>query len=109
MSLTKSIRRCKRWHLDKNKAKEYLGIANKAGFVIVGSDKLSTYKQKLFLILLDNSAGKATQKIAARFEGKCPILQVDDLGFLSAISTCKVLGVKNKSLSENIIKNLTEN
>ena len=94
--------------MDRDKAKGYLSIANKAGYLIIGGDKLSQHKQKLYLVLVDESAGKSSLKIAARFEGVTPVLEVAQLGELSGIATCKILGVKNKNLSDLIQENLTK-
>ena len=88
--------------MDRNKAKDYLGIAAKAGYLIIGSDKLDSYKQKLYLILLDNTAGKSAIKIAERFKTQAPVLQVEGLGQICGIATCKLLGIKNKGLAEII-------
>lgn len=88
--------------MDKNKAKEYLSIAAKAGYLIIGSDKLKSYKQKLYLILLDEGAGKSSIKIAEKFNEVAPILQVENLGSLCQISSCKVLGIKNKAMADII-------
>lgn len=88
--------------MDTNKAKEYISIAAKAGYLIIGSDKLKSYKQKIYLLLIDKTAGKATSKIVERFNGVAPILQVESLGEISQIATCKALGIKNKALADKI-------
>lgn len=93
--------------MDKNKVKNYINIANKAGYLIIGSDKLDNYTQKLYLILLDKTAGKSSQKIANRFQEKgIEIKLVEDLSELCDIKTCKIVGIKNKELSIHILENL---
>ena len=93
--------------MDRIKAKNYVNIANKAGYLIIGSDKLDGYKQKLYLVLIDKNAGKSSLKIANRFaENGIKLVQVDNLGELSGIATCKILGIKNKNLSDIIVENL---
>ena len=93
--------------MDRIKAKGYINIAHKAGYLIIGGDKLDGYKQKLYLVLIDKSAGKASQKIANRLkENNIEILWVENLPELCDIKTCKILGIKNKDLSVNIKNNL---
>lgn len=94
--------------MDRNKAKGYLGIANKAGYLIIGGDNLQSYKQKLFLVLVDVDAQKNTKKIAQKLTEKAEVLWIDGLGQLLSIPTCKIVGIKNKGLSENIKLNLTD-
>ena len=89
------------------KIKSYLGLARNAGYVIIGSDKLDGYDKKLFLVLIDKSAGKSSNKIASRLREKnIEVIYVDNLEELSSIKNCKILGIKNKGLSEQIIRNL---
>lgn len=93
--------------MDKIKAKGYINIAHKAGYLIIGSDKLDGYKQKLYLLLIDKEAGKSSQKIANRFkENGIRVLEIDSLSELCDIKSCKLLGIKNKELSEYIANNL---
>lgn len=95
--------------MDRIKAKGYINIAHKAGYLIIGGDKLDGYNQKLYLVLIDKSAGKSSQKIASRLkENGVEILEVDALPEICDISTCKILGIKNKDLSVNIKSNLVD-
>lgn len=94
--------------MDRDKAKNYIDIAHKAGYLIIGSENLAKYNQKIYLILIDKLAGKNCIKIANRFKDKAIIMQVENLNLLSNINSCKLLGIKNKGLSENIIKNLND-
>ena len=94
------------WNL--NKIKGLLSIARKAGFCIIGQDNLKDYDKKLFLILLDKTAGQALLR-QMEFLSKSrniPLVMVDGLAEILAIENCKVIALKNKSISENIIKNL---
>ncbi len=84
----------------------WISIARKAGYCIIGQDKLLDYDKKLYLILLDESAGKALER-QMNFLSKekdIPLLMVDGLSHMLAIENCKVLGIKNKAISENLIK-----
>lgn len=90
--------------------KNYLGLARNAGYLIIGSDKLDDYDKKLYLILIDESAGKNSQKISLRQKERgVEILTVKNLEELSSIKNCKILGIKNKGLSDQIIKIIKEN
>lgn len=95
--------------MDRIKAKGYINIAHKAGYLVIGSDKLDGYNQKLYLVLLDKSAGKSSQKVANRFkESGIEVLYVENLPEICDIKTCKILGIKNKDLSVNIKNNLVD-
>ncbi len=92
--------------MQKDKLASYIGIALQAGYVIEGSDKLSGYDKKLYLVLIDTLAGKSSRKIYDRLvekgiEGR----EVEGLGTLNQ-KTYKLIGIKNKGLSEEIKKYL---
>lgn len=89
--------------MDVNKIKGYLNIAQKAGYVIFGGETLENYTKKLYLILFDSNAQKSTLKIISKLkERQIKICEVDNLGELVNKSNCKVIGLKNKSLSDQI-------
>ena len=52
--------------MERDKAKGYLNIAHKGGYLIIGSDKLDGYDKKLYLTLLDSAVGKTGEKIATQ-------------------------------------------
>lgn len=87
-----------------------ISIARKAGYVIIGQNNLLGYDKKLFLILLDNTAGNSLSR-EMNFLSKnrdIPLIVLDKLAELAAIENCKVIGIKNKAISENIIKCLSK-
>ena len=89
--------------MERDKAKGYLNITHKGGYLIIGSDKLDGYDKKLYLTLLDNTVGKTGEKIAQRLlERGVRIVRVDNLEELSSIKNCKILAVKNKNLADII-------
>lgn len=89
-----------------NNIEGLIGIARKAGFVIVGGENLSHHTKKLYLILLDKSAGNSLKRemsfLSAKREVK--LLEVDGLENYVGIKNCKAVGIKNKAFSENIEK-----
>lgn len=95
--------------LQIDKLKGYLNICKKANYIIIGGENLKYYDKKLFLILYDKSAKKNTLKILDNFKDKnINIIEIENLDNLLNIESCKIVGIKNKSLSEiiiNIIKN----
>lgn len=91
--------------INNQKVKGYISIANKAGYLIIGSQRLENYKKKLYLLLIDDTATKNILKIADAFDGVEKI-KISSLSELSQIQNCKILGVKNKGISDEIIKNL---
>lgn len=89
--------------MEINKLKGYFNISHKAGYMIVGGEKLDGYTKKLFLVIYDNSAQKNTLKIIEKYKDKnIPIIAVDNLEGLVSIKNCKIIGLKNKNLSEII-------
>lgn len=91
------------------KIKNYLGLARNGGYLVIGSDKLDGYDKKLFLILIDKTAGKSSQKIAQRhLQNNTEVLEVENLENLISIENCKIVGLKNKGLSDEIKKLVKE-
>lgn len=90
--------------LDRLKIKGYINIAHKAGYLICGGEKLDGYTKKLYLVLYDNTAGENTLKIVERFDEQVKKISVDNLEDLASIKNCKIIGIKNKNLSEIIEK-----
>lgn len=89
--------------------KKYLGLAHNAGYLIIGSDKLDNYDKKMYLILIDKSAGKTSQKIANRFREKgIEVYEISNLSQLVLIENCKIVGIKNKGICEEIKKYLVK-
>ncbi len=88
------------------KIEELLSLARKAGYVIVGKDNLCGYSKKLFLLIMDKSAGNSLTRemnfISA--QKNIPILIVDELAQKLKIQNCKAIGLKNKAMAENIEK-----
>lgn len=83
-----------------------VSIARKAGFVIIGQDNLKKYDKKLYLLLCDNNAGNSLLRETKFLADKrnIPMFQIDGLDKATAIENCKVIGIKNKSISDNIIE-----
>lgn len=95
--------------METSKLKGYLNISHKAGYLIVGGEKLSNYTKKLYLVIYDKSAQKNTIKVVEKIKEKeIPIIEVDCLEELTAIKNCKIIGLKNKNLSD-IISDLLKN
>ena len=91
--------------MNREKVKNYLGICHKAGYLIIGSDNLKNYDKKLYLILIDNDNSKTIQKTVSRFS-EVEKIEIENLGELLSIASCKVVGIKNFGLSEEIRKGI---
>ena len=91
-----------------NKLIGLISIARKAGFCIIGQDNLRNYDKKLYLILLDKNAGSSLQRQMNFLanDKNIPLILIDNLSEMLAIENCKVVGIKNKAISENLIKSL---
>ncbi|MBP3431850.1 MAG: hypothetical protein J6K39_03245 [Clostridia bacterium] len=85
-----------------------ISIARKAGFCVIGQDNLKGFDKKLHLIVLDKSAGDSLVREMTFLSNKknCSLLTVDGLEEVTAIKNCKVIGIKNKDLSEMIEKEI---
>lgn len=92
--------------MEVEKIKGYLNISHKAGYIIVGGEKLEKYDKKLYLVLYDKLAQKNTRKIVEKLKENKDliILEIEDLESLVSIKNCKIIGLKNKKLSEIIYK-----
>lgn len=92
--------------MQREKLASYLGIAMQAGYAIIGSDKLDGYDKKLYLVLVDSDAGKTSRKVFDRLiQAGVEGYEVESLGSLNG-KTNKIIGIKNKGLSEEIKKYL---
>ena len=92
--------------LINNQLSGYINISRKAGYMIIGSEKLKGYNKKLYLVIYDNSAKKNTLKVVEEIKNKdIPVFAIDNLEAITNIKNCKIVGIKNKELSE-IISNL---
>ena len=89
-----------------NKIQGLISIARKAGFVIIGKEKLAIYTKKLYLLLIDKSAGNSLlREMKFLSENRdIPLLEIENLAELVSIENCKAIGLKNKALSESIEK-----
>jgi ribosomal protein L7Ae-like RNA K-turn-binding protein len=83
-----------------------VSIARKAGYVVIGKDNLAIYTKKLYLLLVDKTAGSSlSREMKFLSENRnIPILEVENLGTLVGIENCKAIGIKNKAISESIEK-----
>ncbi len=92
-----------------DKIKGYLNIAKKAGYVIIGGEKLENYNKKLYLVIYDKSAQKNTIKIIEKIKNKnIKTIELENLENLINITNCKIIGIKNKNLSDIIIDLIKE-
>lgn len=88
----------------ENQISGYINICRKAGYLIVGSDNLKGYNKKLYLVIFDKSAQKNTMKVVLGLEQKnITTFEVENLENLTKIKNCKIIGIKNKDLSELIL------
>jgi len=91
--------------LQNDKLKGFLNICRKANYLIIGGEALSNYNKKLYLVLYDSSSKKNTLKIVEKFSNKgIKTMELDNLDTILLINNCKIVGIKNKNLSEEILK-----
>ena len=95
--------------MDKNKLQGYLNIAKKAGYVIIGAEKLYNYNKKLYLVIYDNTSEKNTLKVVDKIKQKnIPIFSIDNLQDIVSIKNCKIIGIKNKNLSDIMMQCISD-
>lgn len=90
-----------------DRIKGYVGIANRANYIIFGADNLKGYSHKLYLVIYREDYGKTIYKTIENFKRRelpCIVLNNDDFNYITGISTCKLFAIKNKGISEQIIK-----
>ena len=95
--------------MDKNKLQGYLNIAKKAGYVIIGGEKLYNYNKKLYLVIYDNTSEKNTLKVVEKIKQRnIPIFSIDNLQDIVSIKNCKIIGIKNKNLSDIMMQCISD-
>lgn len=95
--------------MDKNKLQGYLNIAKKAGYVIIGGEKLYNYNKKLYLVIYDNTSEKNTLKVVDKIKQRnIPIFSIDNLQDIVRIKNCKIIGIKNKNLSDIMMQCISD-
>ena len=83
----------------------YINIAKKANYLIIGSDTLKDYTKKLYLVLYDKTAQNSVRKIVYDIKHKdIKTKEIENLGELINIENCKIVGLKNKGLSDAILE-----
>lgn len=85
-----------------------IGLARKAGYVIVGQENLIGYDKKLYLILLDKTAGNSLLREVNFLSKKknLEVVSIENLSEKIKIENCKVVGIKNKNFAEAIVKSV---
>lgn len=100
----KSIKEYGRLFLEIEKIKGYINIAKKAGYVIIGGEKITKYTKKMYLLLYDKTAQKNTLKIVEKVKEKgVKVLSIENLDKIMNIDRCKLIAIKNKNISDIII------
>lgn len=92
-----------------NKAKGYLNLARSGGYVIFGADNLKGYTHKLYLVIVRSDYGKTIDKVIVKLKQQGIdhiILDTSLFNQLTGMENCKLLAIKNKGLSMQIINNL---
>ena len=88
-----------------NKIKNYIGIANRAGYIIWGNDILDGYNHKLYLILYRSDFGKTIEKTLKRINDDIPkiMMSVEDFNAIVMTDKSKIIGIKNNGIANQII------
>ena len=83
-----------------------INICRKAGYLIIGGENIKNNPHKMYLILIDKSSGNSLKRginylLVSR---NIPFLEVEGLANMIGIENCKAVAIKNKALSDEILK-----
>ena len=87
-----------------NRLKGIVGIANKAGYIVFGADNLKQYTKKLYLVVKSDDIGKNANKIVENLGVECVEIEKQIMQQITNSNNCKIFAVRNKGLSEQILK-----
>lgn len=90
-----------------DKIKGYVGLANRANYIVFGADNLKGYTHKLYIVLYRLDFGKTIQKTLNELNQRsipCIELNVEDFNYISGLTNCKLLAIKNKGISDQLLK-----
>ena len=94
------------------KINNYLGLCKKANYLIIGADNLKKYSKKLYLLVvcgeITNTIKKTVQDVISEYNNLDCIITNEDFSGAIGIKNCKIVGIKNKGMSEEILKNNSE-
>ena len=95
--------------MNKKRIQGLISISKKAGYLIVGTDNLKGYSQKLYLVLYEKESGRNLVKTAQSLKGpNTAVYELENLFDYTNITGCKIVAIKNKGLSDQIQKLLKE-
>ena len=83
-----------------------INICRKAGYLIIGGENIKNNPHKMYLILIDKSSGNSLKREInyLSVSRKIPFLEVEELANMTGIENCKAVAIKNKALSDEILK-----
>ena len=84
----------------------YVGLADRAGYIIWGVDNLKGYTHKMYLLLYRDDTSKTIQKAINRLsDSEAQIIKLPKEEFNQIVKkpNAKILAIKNKGISEQII------
>lgn len=87
--------------------KTYLGFCIKSRAIVIGQDRLKVNKGPIHLIVYCPTSSQNLKDLTTRLADKfkCKALVMDEtLEEYTSIDGCKVMGITNKSLADQIIK-----
>ncbi|MBO5102859.1 MAG: hypothetical protein J6C13_02065 [Clostridia bacterium] len=95
-----------------NDWQKYLGLAQRAGAVLYGIDNINSARQKIELIILD--AESATQNLVLKVENFASKKNINLIKLQKKLDeclhskNCKVVGITNKDLANQIESKIKE-
>lgn len=97
----------------QSKISAYIGFAVKSGGAVFGADALERFKGKIYLVIFSSDLAENSVKKAVALAKKfsVPVLEGKENSVEEAVhkTNCKLVAIKDKNLSEAILKNASEN
>lgn len=99
--------------LDKklnNDLKGLFSLSRKAGYTVIGLENLLKYEKRLYLLIVDESAGKSLMREMNFLSNKrqIPLAVLPEVEKMIGIQNCKAIGIKNKKFTELISDKIQE-
>lgn len=96
----------------KSRVETFIGFAIKSRKIALGSGAISTLRGGVYLIIVDGTAAKNTQKLSIKFKDKfsCPLI-VCKSNFEDAVNKvgCKIAALRDRELSKAILDSQDDN
>lgn len=91
--------------MERSKTASYLGLARRAGKLVLGVTATSAVRRGVYLLVADENVGANNRKEIEKLQHKfgCPLLFIEDLEGAAGKANCKLAAVREEHLAEAIL------